>query len=129
MHVAHLALQGPSPNQAMARLDPGSLVWPPPLYNLASFTSLWVPPTEHSLCKPHAPNPCLSLCFQGTCLETNDCASYPYYCRNLWKHLFLAMLGLHCCAWAFSCGELGYSRVVVHELLIVVSSPVADHRL
>ena len=44
-------------------------------------------------------------------------------------YLFLAVLGLHCCAWASSCGESGYSRVVVCELLIEVASPVAAHRL
>ena len=35
--------------------------------------------------------------------------------------LFLAALGLHCCAWAFSsCGEQGLLFVAVHRLLIAV---------
>ena len=57
MHVAHFALQGPSPNQAMARLAPEPLVWPPPLYNPASFTSLWVPPSAN-----HMPQILVSAC-------------------------------------------------------------------
>ena len=44
--------------------------------------------------------------------------------------LFLAALGLRCCAQAFSsCGEWGLLFVAVHGLLIVVASPVAEHRL
>ena len=39
-------------------------------------------------------------------------------------------LGLHCCTRAFSsCGEQGLLFVVVHRLLIVVASLVAEHRL
>ena len=44
-------------------------------------------------------------------------------------YLFLAALGLPCCAWAFSsCGERGLLFVAVHGLLIAVSSLV-DHGL
>ena len=44
--------------------------------------------------------------------------------------LFLAALGLHCCARAFSsCGERGLLFVAVRGLLIVVASLVAEHRL
>ena len=43
---------------------------------------------------------------------------------------FLAVLGLCCCARAFSsCGEWGLLFIEVHELLIVVASLVAEHRL
>ena len=42
----------------------------------------------------------------------------------------LGLLGLHCCARAFSsCGERGLLFVVMHGLLIAVASPVADHGL
>ena len=56
-------------------------------------------------------------------------------------YLFLAMLGLHCCAQAFSaCGEpvhrlsllvvsRGYSLVAMLRLLIVVASCVVEHGL
>ena len=45
-------------------------------------------------------------------------------------YLFLAVLGLRCCARAFSsCGEQGLLFVVVHGLLIVVASLVAEHGL
>ena len=44
--------------------------------------------------------------------------------------LFLAVLGLHCCMWAFSsCGEQGLLFTVVHGLLIAVASLVAEHGL
>ena len=43
---------------------------------------------------------------------------------------FLAVLGLHCCVWAFSsCSERGLLLVAVHGLLIAVASLVAEHRL
>ena len=42
--------------------------------------------------------------------------------------LFLAALGLRCCAQASSsCGERGLLFVVVHGLLIAVASLVAEH--
>jgi len=49
---------------------------------------------------------------------------------NIFIYLFLALLGLHCFAWAFSsCGEPGLFFVVVCGLLIVVASLVLEHRL
>ena len=48
----------------------------------------------------------------------------------LFIYLFLAVLGFRCCAWSFSsCGEWGLLFVVVHGLLIVVASLVAEHEL
>ena len=45
-------------------------------------------------------------------------------------YLFLAALGLRCCARAFSsCGERGLLFIVVLGLLIVVASLVAEHGL
>ena len=45
-------------------------------------------------------------------------------------YLFLAVLGLCCCVWAFSsCSERGLLFVVVHGLLIAVASLVAEHGL
>ena len=45
-------------------------------------------------------------------------------------NLFLAVLGLLCCARAFSsCGEQGLLFFVAHGLLIAVASLVAEHRL
>ena len=45
-------------------------------------------------------------------------------------YLFLAVLGLCCCARAASsCGERGLLFVVVHRLLIAVASFVAEHGL
>ena len=44
--------------------------------------------------------------------------------------IYLAALGLHCYAWAFSsCSEWGYSLVLLHGFLIAVASPVAEHGL
>ena len=46
---------------------------------------------------------------------------------NLFFYLFLAALGLCCCARAFSsCGERGLLFVVVRGLLIAVASLVAE---
>ena len=48
---------------------------------------------------------------------------------NLFIYLFLAVLGLRCCARAFSsCGEPGL-LFVVRGLLIAVASLVAEHSL
>ena len=45
-------------------------------------------------------------------------------------YLFLAVLGLRCCAQAFSsCGERGPLLTGVCRLLIAVASPVAEHGL
>ena len=46
---------------------------------------------------------------------------------NLFTYLFLAALGLRCCAQAFSsCGERGLLFVAVRGLLIAVASLVAE---
>ena len=45
-------------------------------------------------------------------------------------NLFLAVLGLCCCTWAFSsCGKTGLLFVVVRGLLIAVASLVAEQGL
>ena len=42
--------------------------------------------------------------------------------------LFLAVLGLSCCAWAFSsCSERGLLFIEVHGLLTAVASLVVGH--
>ena len=49
---------------------------------------------------------------------------------NLFIYLFLAALGLRCCAGAFSsCGKQGLLFVVVRGLLIAVASLVEEHGL
>ena len=46
----------------------------------------------------------------------------------LFVFLFLAVLGLRCCARASSsCGERGLLFIAVHRLLIAVASLVAEH--
>ena len=48
----------------------------------------------------------------------------------LFIYLFLAVLGLRCCAWAFSgCGKWGLLFIAVRGLLIVVASLVVEHGL
>ena len=45
-------------------------------------------------------------------------------------YLFLAVLGLRCCAWVFSsCSKQVLLFVAVHSLLIVVASLVVEHGL
>ena len=53
-----------------------------------------------------------------------------FFFFNKFIYLFLAALGLRCCAQAFSsCGERGLLFVVVCRLLIAVASLVAEHGL
>ena len=55
---------------------------------------------------------------------------YFYKLINYFIYLFLAALGLRCCARAFSsCGERGLLFVAVCGLLIEVASLVAEHGL
>ena len=65
--------------------------------------------------------------------EAGDCSVYKSFgleCFFEEINLFLAVLGLRCCARAFSsCGELGLLFVTVHGLLIAVASLVVEHGL
>ena len=55
---------------------------------------------------------------------------YTIFFKNKFIYLFLAVLGLRCCAQAFSsCGERGLLFVAVRGLLIVVASLVAEQGL
>ena len=49
----------------------------------------------------------------------------------IYLYVFLNVLGLHCCTWAFSgCGgQEGYSLVAVCRLLIAMASLVTKHGL
>ena len=48
----------------------------------------------------------------------------------LFFNLFLAVLGLRCCTWAFSsCSERGLLFIAMRGLLIVVASLAAEHGL
>ena len=62
-----------------------------------------------------------------------SCRLFIFYFFNkfiYFIYLFLAALGLRCCARAFSsCGERGLLFVAVCGLLIVVASLIAEHRL
>ena len=56
--------------------------------------------------------------------------SFCYFIHNFLKNLFLAALGLCCCAWALSsCSERGLCFIAVHGLLTVVASLVMKHGL
>ena len=63
--------------------------------------------------------------------------TYDYHCpvfffliNYLFIYLFLAALGLRCCAQAFSsCGEWGLLFIAVRGLLIAVASLVVEHGL
>ena len=61
-------------------------------------------------------------------ISINPILAYWFFC--LFVFLFLAVLGLCCCAWAFSsCGERGLLFIVARRLLIAVASLVVEHRL
>ena len=50
--------------------------------------------------------------------------------KYLFIYLFMAALGLRCCARAFSsCGEQGQLFIAVHGLLIAVASLLVEHGL
>ena len=50
--------------------------------------------------------------------------------KNKFIYLFLAVLGLRCCTWAFSsCSERGLPFVAVSGLLVAVTSLVVEHGL
>ena len=70
---------------------------------------------------------CVCMCVQ---LSEKVCVLFFLIFKNLFICLFLAALGLHCCASAFSsCGEWGLLFVAVHGPLIAVASPAAEHGL
>ena len=55
---------------------------------------------------------------------------FLFFNKFIYIYLFLAALGLRCCAWAFSsCGEQGLLFVVVRVLLTAGASLVAGHGL
>ena len=67
--------------------------------------------------------------YRWFCLHLNY-SSFSSYKFIYFIYLFLAALGLRCCTRAFSsCGKRGLLFVVVHGLLIVVASLVAEHGL
>ena len=67
---------------------------------------------------------------KGVSFELSFFLFFFFFLVNLFIYLFLAVLGLHCCMRASSsCGEWGLLFVVVHRLLIVVASLVAEHGL
>ena len=107
--------------------------------------------------KRHKPPACLKVVSICTSLMMNDFeylshAYWPFVLLLWWNdlcksfahflfyfyfilfiyfiYLFLAVLGLRCCAWAFSsCGERGLLFVGVRGLLTAVASLVAEHGL
>ena len=55
---------------------------------------------------------------------------FIFFFINLFMYLFLAALGLHCCAWSFSSGgEQGLLFVMARGLLVLVTSLVVEHGL
>ena len=68
--------------------------------------------------------------FISTFLIACTCACLIFFINLFIFILFLAVLGLRCCARAFStCHERGYSSVAVRKLFVAVASLVAEHGL
>ena len=64
----------------------------------------------------------------GAILPSLQCLLFFNILKKI--YLFLAVLGLRCCAWAFSsCSERGLLFIAVHGLLIAVASLVEEHGL
>ena len=56
--------------------------------------------------------------------------SFTFFLKFIFIHLFLAVLGLHFCARAFSsCGKWGPLFIAVRGPLTILASLVAEHRL
>ena len=76
-------------------------------------------------------------CFMATehlerilCEVPGSCPFLFFFNLFILVYLFLAALGLRCCAWAFSsCGEWGLLFIAVRRLLIAVTSLVVEHEL
>ena len=70
-----------------------------------------------------------SLCYTvGPCCLSMEAFFFFFFFKLI--NLFLAVLGLRCCAWAFSgCDERGLLFVAVRWLLIAVASLVVEHGL
>ena len=63
------------------------------------------------------------------CMSSLEKCLVQIFCPDCF-FVFLAVLGLRCCAWAFStCGERGLLFVAVCRLLIFMVSLVAEHGL
>ena len=67
------------------------------------------------------------------CVVTSLMFCFVFLIINLFLlfiYLFMAVLDLRCCVWAFSsCGERGLLFVAVRGLLIALASLVAEHGL
>ena len=69
----------------------------------------------------------MSVLWQQTALKYQHFILFYFI---LFFNLFLAVLGLRCCAQAFSsCNEQGLLFIAVHGLLIAVASFVVEHGL
>ena len=72
----------------------------------------------------------MSYCERTIHLASFSLPMYFFFFLNKFIYLFMAVLGLHCCAQAFSsCGEWGLLPTAVRGLLIVVASLAVEHRL
>ena len=82
------------------------------------------------LLSPNANNLSMKVFFKNICIISSTMAEELrpnetfFFLRFIF--LFLAVLGLPCCVWAFSSC---YSPVAVHGLLIAMASLVAEHGL
>ena len=75
----------------------------------------------------------LFMCLLAICIPSLEKCLFElcaHFLKNKLIYLFLAALGLRCCAQAFSsCDKRGLLFVAVCGLLIVVASLVAEHGL
>ena len=105
-----------------------------------SARSLGATAREKPVCcneEPARPTQWIKKGYISTRTSINHCSMLRYFFLDLFyallfskNYLFLAVLGLCCCPWAFSnCSERSCSLVALHGLLIVVASLAAEHRL
>ena len=100
------------------------------LSSLASFNTGSVPHTRgtESGNKLEVISPVHRI--QGFFFFSSNLPVFFFYFKKIFIYLFLAGLGLHCCAdFSLVAGSRGYSTVAVRGLLIAVASLVAEHVL
>ena len=84
-------------------------------------------PTRDRTCAPCSGSAVLT---NGPPGKSRGATFFSFKLILFYLFLILAVLGLCCCAWAFSsCGERGLLFAAVRGLLIAVASLVAEYRL
>ena len=125
--MSHGGLQTPKPSPASGLTPARRQMSLPSLLHVFSFLprSCYSPACHFSTPR-HGTEMALAGCHQSPPVRSIE----VFFFFLIFIYLFMAVLGLLCCARAFSsCGEWGLFFVMVCRLLIVVASLVVEHGL